>query len=361
MRIGTIYSANDKSMFDALNQKNVKNSDLRELFFSRGIFVSSSTSRKDLALYFSSLFHDYHDYQKLAHIFGGTNSRDKNTSLRIKTTAAFSIFRNSALELKAKLEEEGAVVAISGGDGTRLDVEIKYIKVHFNKSEFRQTSTKIANLSIIKEGDDYVVHYPKNEDVDNWIDELVGFAKEKTTEKIELDEIALPPTFDSEKKTQFLKKIIDSIEGYKLFDVTDVYVSKGRIASDEEEDGGVSTEIRIDKASLRGSGVLESAELKLLEDSHEFYVSRIIWKSKKIVSGKSDTSGSDIYEFEAQFVNADECKEFAYLARGFYKNQGDGNFSSSRYTFTSEDELLLGKLIENSARKILSKLLESLS
>lgn len=77
MRDGTIFSASDKSLNDALNQKTVTNSDLRELFLTRGVLISKESSRKSLALHFSRLTHDFIDYERLAKIFGSPVHREK--------------------------------------------------------------------------------------------------------------------------------------------------------------------------------------------------------------------------------------------------------------------------------------------
>lgn len=45
MKQSTLFSASDKSLFDALNQRNVTNSDLRSLFLTRGVLVSPDSSR----------------------------------------------------------------------------------------------------------------------------------------------------------------------------------------------------------------------------------------------------------------------------------------------------------------------------
>lgn len=353
MKDGTIFSANDKSINDALNQKTVTNSDLRELFISRGILISKDTSRRNIALHFSRLAHDYNDYEKLAQIFGGQVHREKMASRRITTSVPLPTFESCAHELKADLEKGGATVKVYAGSGTRMDIEIKYQKLQFNKSEFRQVVNKTAIISVQREGQDVVFHGPHNDDVREWIDQLGKTAREKSGEDLEFDDIELPTSFSAKKRSEFFTTLIKSVDGYQLADVTDVYVSHPKPDPDDESEelDDVQSGIHISKASLKGQGVLHSEELKLLEKKN-FYISKIIWTSR---NGNVD---SDLYEFEAQFSSPEQCKAFTYLPRGFYRNLEGHDFSQTRYGFTTEDEYRLGKLIEAAARTTLARLVE---
>ncbi|MEO3715895.1 hypothetical protein [Roseateles flavus] len=353
MSTGKIYSASDKSLFDALNQKKVTNADLRELFISRGILVSKETSRRDLAKHFARLFHDYYDYQALARLFGNNNGqRDKLSSLRLKTKATLENFESGAIELRSRLEDSGgAAVKVHTAKGNRLDIEVRYSKTEFNRSEFRQVRTRTALISIYKEGDELVVHAPHSEESHEWISEIVKSVIEKTEEPVDFDEIRLSPTMDAKVKTKFFTHLIRSLPALKLRDVSDVYVTKPKVekADDDDTDERGSPEIRIDKASLRGQGVLESDELELLQKKG-FYVSRIIWTCKE----EHDTA--DVYEFEAQFATPDECSDFTFLPRGFYRYLGHGRYNETRTAFSSDHERTLGRLIEESARATIKNL-----
>ncbi|MDO9504062.1 hypothetical protein [Hydrogenophaga sp.] len=354
MRIGTIYSASDRALNDALNQKTVTNADLRELFLSRGILVSKESSRKTLALYFSRLGHDYRDYQRLAKLFGSQAHRERMAGTRIATEVALTTFESSAYELKAKLEQSGAIVKVYSAQGTRLDIEVKYSKVQFNKSEFRQVVNRTAVISVQREGEDLVIYAPHNEEVSEWIHELRNSASEKSGETLEFDDIELPPTLSQSEKSSFFTELIKAIPGYQLHDVSDVYVSKPKRESDDDDDGDQngSPGTHISKASLRGQGVLQSQELKLL-GAQKFYISRIIWVAKPL------EPGSDLHEFEAQFSSPEECTDFTFLPRGFYKSLEGPGYSQTRTGFSSEEEKKLGRMIEAAARATLDKILEA--
>ncbi|MDR3571890.1 MAG: hypothetical protein P4L81_06945, partial [Candidatus Pacebacteria bacterium] len=96
MKTGSIYSASDKALFEALNQPKVTRSDLRQLFMSRGIVVSHQTSREALALHFSRLMHDYNDFQLLARLFGTKARTERIASFRVISKAKMQNFETAA-------------------------------------------------------------------------------------------------------------------------------------------------------------------------------------------------------------------------------------------------------------------------
>ena len=48
-----LYSVTDKALFDALNTSKINSTELKDLFLSRGVIISTETKREDLALEFS--------------------------------------------------------------------------------------------------------------------------------------------------------------------------------------------------------------------------------------------------------------------------------------------------------------------
>lgn len=358
MKSGVIVSASDKSLFDALNQRTVTNNDLRELFLTRGIIGSKDTSRRALALHFSRIPHDYHDYSKLATIFGNPLHHEKLTSRRLQTKADLKVLESSAHELKADLESEGSLVRISTSKGSRLDIEVQYQKLNFNKSEFRQVITKTVRITLEKNGDEIVAYLPHNDEAYEWMEKIQNNAQLKTDEIIESREIKLPLTLDAKAKSKFFIELVQHISGHPLHDVTDIYISKPtpderKIESDGSVDSNdVSNGIHISKASLKGQGVLQSEEMNLLEKKG-FYISKIVWTSK------STGVENDLFEFEAQFAKPETCSSFTFLPRGFYKKLGDAGHSLSRTGVSTEEEHRLGRLIEKSAQRAFSNLMGS--
>ncbi|MFA0173443.1 hypothetical protein AB4424_26020, partial [Vibrio splendidus] len=55
-------------------------SELRDLFLSRGVIISTETKREELAREFSKYNHDYYDHQKIASAMGVVQRKEKTTT-----------------------------------------------------------------------------------------------------------------------------------------------------------------------------------------------------------------------------------------------------------------------------------------
>lgn len=367
MKIGSIYSASDKALFDALNQGVVTNADMRQLFLTHGIIISHLTSRKNLAAHFSRLVHDYDDFQALAKLFDTGKRRERLASFRVKSSATRDDFESAAHKIVQELNSNSDVASVNIEDGA-LKISVRYKTYHFNKSEFKQVEIRDAVVSIEKDGSDIVVRGPQNEKVDDICRSLLEIVKSKINGDFDVFEISLERFSKPEQRTLFFINLIKLIGKYKKYDVTDVFVYKqkaeltsernsridGGKDEDEDTDDGMNIElgVHISRASLKGEGVLESQEMNNLI-SRGFYISKIIWQAKE------DITGSDLFEFEAQFSEPETCTRFSYLVRGNYKYQEENVYSKTRTHLTPEEDVKLSKAIEMAAHLSLNKLQEA--
>ncbi|HEY3431503.1 MAG TPA: hypothetical protein VGK09_03035 [Rhodocyclaceae bacterium] len=270
------------------------------------------------------------------------------TSRRIVSEISIDILESAAHELKANLEKEHEALVSIKRNGDKVDVEIRYKSLSFNKSEFRQVTDKTARISIEKTGDTLAIHSPHTDDAEKWVQEVIVAAGSQLEKDLDVREICLSPALSPEIKNRFFLTLIASVNGFKLHDVSDVYVYSPEADRDEGDspDGDrvedTKLGIHISRASLKGVGVLESKEMGLLR-TRGFFISRIVWRMRNF------EFDSDIYEFEAQFANPENCTGFSYLPRGYYKYQGPEGFNESRNGFSPADDIKLGKAIEAAA------------
>lgn len=359
MRIGNIYSPSDKALFDAINSSSVTNADLRELFLMHGIIISHTTPRKELAIHYSRLVHDFADYQALARLFDTGKRRERIASLRIQSEISIADFEGCAHEVvkivKANSDAANITTMLDGS----FRINVRYKSFNFNKSEFKQLETRDAVISVEKEGDSFIVRGPQNDKMDEICRGIISELQKITDDEIEIDEISLETLPSPTDRTNFFIYLIDNLNGLKKHDVTDVFVYKPKedidsedqgVSASEDQGNDVDTGVHISKASLKGEGVLQSEEMQGLIQ-RGFYISKIIWQSKENIIG------SDIYEFEAQFSEPETCTRFSYLPRGRYKylNNIDG-YNTTKSQFTSEEDRNFSKLIEAAASSSLRKL-----
>lgn len=365
MTSGSIYSASDKALFDAINQSSVTASDLRELFLRHGMVIAASTPRRQLAMHFARLSHDYDDFDTLARIFESPKRRERMAPTRISGEVSLQDIEAAAhAVVSALIDNNDAASVILNQDGS-VQIHVRYKQLHFNKSEFRQVETKEAVITIEQEGDILVLRGPQNEKVDEVSIGLVDYLEKVLKVDVETERIDLKAFPSSKDRIQFFRSLIDSIPKYQRSDVTDVYLfnpdqkrSSASISIDEESsdiigDDDTDLGIHIKSASMKGGNVLESPELRGFF-TRGFYLSKIVWQCRE--TGIFD---SDILEFEAQFGEPEFCCEFSYLVRGYYEYQESGGHSKTRKQFGIEGDRDVGKLIESAARAAVRQLFEN--
>ncbi|TMP70465.1 hypothetical protein CWB76_10840 [Pseudoalteromonas sp. S1609] len=352
---GSLYSVSDKAMFDAINQSKVTNPELKSLFLSRGIIASPSTKRETLASYFSTFTHGYYDYKRLSDILGKNTRKEKNTSTTI-TKVLDSEDIEAAIELLVKdVNSFGAECSVEKlNEDDSYNIKVIYQDYNYNNSEFKQVTTKEANILIEQNDEGVVIRHPQNKTVDEWKALLIDKIGLEVGEELPTDNVNLSTITDHHKITDFFQKLIHDIEGYVLKDVTDVFVYHPKNDEDDNQDDSSSVALgtHITKASLKGQNVLKSDVLVTFY-SDGFYLSKVIWRAKA-----EGTVDEDIYEFEVQFSNPEGKDEFSYLAKGYYGYVSDGKHSKTRKALTSMQERKINRAIEEAAHRALSSILE---
>lgn len=347
--------ASDNAVRDALTkQRKLTNSDLKSLFISRGILVSKETKREDLALYFSRLNHDYYDHQSIANVMGVTHRKEKSSVTYINAKFSKDEIENALYVVHGDQQQEGdnrEVLVRENGFELRID----YQQIDYGKSEFCQVVNKDAVVSISETDEGISIRWPLNDYVEKIKDRLLDvMARQRDDDdnnNFEVEEIELSNIIEPKLRTNFFIRLIDLIDGYERNDVSDVYVyNPKKNDADVDEEGDIDDDsnlgTHITKVSLSGEGVQVSQELKSLYDKG-FYTCKVVWTAKK------KEIDSDLYQFEAQFSNPEECKAFSYMVSGVYKFKSLNKYNKSKHRVDTIEEQRFSKLIEQAAKKAL--------
>ncbi|CAG9000631.1 MAG: hypothetical protein CENE_02631 [Candidatus Celerinatantimonas neptuna] len=348
----TWQAATDKAVFDAINQHKVTKDEILNLFFSRKVIVSKKTDKDELANEFSSFFHSFHDYDILSTILGVNNRKEKLTSYSLETSLKVSDVEGSIQKIKNEIMDQGATVkhnVLNGGK--KIEMLITYQVLNLSKNDFQQISIRDAVLTIEETGSGLDIRHPQNKKLSDISDIVVDVLESKDKSLLK-DEIELS-AFDKPKdRTLFFDFLTKGIDGFICKDVTDTYVFN----PSKKVTSGETNEVHITSASLKGTGVNLSEELKSLHEQG-FYTWRVIWKAVK-----EDTDSSDLYVFEAQFSDAEECKDFSFIVKGSYKRKNEGvvgdvsGHNVNRTPVSPIEEERLNKLINKSARNAIKNL-----
>lgn len=390
MRMGSLYFASDKAIFDALTQRSLTSAELRKVFLSRGIVISNESDKKFLANRFSALFHDYYDYRNLSLLVGGRDSREKTTNVVVTTGVTKEQLTDALTSVKEWLmddQHEQAEVAIHGD---QLKLTVKYQKFDLSQAEFRQVVEKTAEVILEKQGSGWKITGPMNDKFKDIIGQLYSQIEIVTEEDVATRTISLEAIPDAGIRTNFLRSLIRNLKDMEVVDVVDVSTFNPKDREDDDldlsdealviedsievesedegedgEEGGPEAElarpqteasvhkiIRIDKASLKGKGVLESKQLMELE-GHGFYLWKIRWTAReKLV-------GSEIVQFEAQFGNQAKYCDFSYIVKGVY-NYNNGKYAKNLVRAEQVFEQKLKIRLEEAAQKTLDDIERSL-
>lgn len=344
MSLSNLFFASDKAVFDALQQFRYTNADIKNLFLSRGILVSHETKRINLAKYFSRLNHDYYDHQSIATILGIGHKKEKTSITNINNQFSIDGLEKIAIAVETEYQSNGDNVSHKV---SKKGVELKFVytQMDYNKSEFRQVIEREAIVSIEKDSDGVVIRWPHNDYVEVIKERILDLleSSDELDGDLEINEIEITSITSPELRTKFFFELLSGMEGYEMHDVTDVHVYHPKMVGDEEDTG-----VHVFKAALKGEGVHNSEEISSLYKKG-YYISKIVWMAK------TDSYDSDLYELEAQFGEPENCRNFSYLVKGFYKYKDRGEYSSGRTTLPNSEEIRLGRLIETSAKNAKSK------
>jgi len=350
-----IHSVTDKALYDALNQKQITLNEIQDLFLERGTIISKKTPRKDLARNYSRMTHDYYEHQKIATLLGGQARTEKITCVRIEATLDRSDVIEAAEKLRNEITDQDDFCKIFI-DGSRVLINIRYLSTNYGKSDFKQAINKEALIEIEPIENGYSIRRPDNDNLEAYEELLLGHISniqnkkdEESNLDLKINEITLSSNTSADVRTLFFDKLIRTLDGYELLDVTDAYVYHPKPETLEAQDGNTETGVHVSKASLIGEGVLNSDELFDLYE-RGFYIWKIKWKVKEKLTDP------DIFELEAQFGDPLNCTNFSYLVKGVRKYKSNGQYFSKPQKLSTREAERFNKLIENRAYSIIMEI-----
>jgi hypothetical protein len=96
------------------------------------------------------------------------------------------------------------------------------------------------------------------------------------------------------------------------------------------------------KIALSGENILVSPQFQQLTKDG-FFISKAIWTSIET------TGRGRLFEFEAEFKNAQTASGFAYQVRGIYDRNDDGELMKTKSVITDIEKNELNNTLENAA------------
>jgi hypothetical protein len=348
----SLYFANDKVIFDSLNQRQVSIDLIRELLNERGILVSAYTPKEELAQYFSRLTADFFDHKSIATKLGTVARRERMTYSEIKEVVQRTDIIATLNSLKRAWEDEGSAVRLEVVDD-RVVALISYEHIDYTKSEFRQVEPRDALIEFTKEpSGNYVVRSTQNTFTDAAVEQVFTSLGNSLGKPVERARISLEGNADPKSRTQFFESLIKGIGGFSFVTVSEAYCYKPKLASaikSGDDDKELEDLPYVERVALRGHGVNRSL---LIDDlyKNDYYIVKVTWRVRLATQIDSDE-----FELEAQFSKPDSCTDFSYQVKSVVIRENGRVTDKKRGPKKDEQDTFL-RLIEQSAKKAYSSL-----
>ena len=106
----SIYIPSDKNIYDALQHKKVRHSEVLKFLRNRGLIVSPNLDKSELSRSISQLTFDYHDYLFLTKLLENPNRKEKTTRVTVKTSAESEELVKACQNISKNTEESYKVI-----------------------------------------------------------------------------------------------------------------------------------------------------------------------------------------------------------------------------------------------------------
>jgi len=350
------YCATDKEIFDVLKSAKQRLTEhvLLELTKDKGIFYSADEDRDELAEKISLLPHDYYDLNVLLARREQNNRSDKIKSETLNVKLTLEEIKAIAKEFEENPEEDEKVKVVQ--DGNKLTVKTEYSDLNYAKSRLMQRIKKEADVEFEVNEDTTILRFPANSKGESIAKKLTNRIEEKNKREIPVLKIELVDVAGHLAKTEFFTRLITSLSGFALSNVTNIKVESSHEGGglEDEDDGDVADEARdemlgvVKNAALRGESLLSSRQYQDLK-SGGFYIASIVWRSDK-TSGKRER-----VEFFAGFEKPETGEGFKFSVKGYY-NFNNLEYAKNIRAFKDDERHEYVALIEQAAQAVIQEL-----
>lgn len=348
----SLYFANDKVIFDAINQAQVNTELIRELLFERGIITSPKTTKYELAQYFSRLTADYFDHLDIGNKLGKVSRRERITYAEISEAVTKQEIIDGLTSVKAALESLGNRVTLEV-TGDRIVARLDYEYIDYTEVEFRQVQPRDAMVEFLKDdAGQYVVRSTQNSYTDIAVDQVFSAINLTREKPVKQNRISLEGYADPAVRTKFFQTLINSIEHHNFLTVTEAFCYKPRTKpsiAEDNDDKELEDQPNVVRVTLKGTGVTKSFVIDELYDKG-YYIVKVVWRVKP-----TSSLDADLFELEAQFGEPDSCTEFSYQARSALVFE-NGKLTDKKRTPKVEEQDNIFRLIEAAAKVALATL-----
>ncbi len=356
------YYADDKDIHDILSSPKLPFKKLLSLARERGIFMSEECQRQEEVVHHMSMLP--FSWTQLQEVMDAVERDDKEEKLapcKVESKAELDDVRAVISKIKdARGEAFGECYTITENKAGRLQLKVSYSEPDFQKARLIQRREKDAFIEIEKKGTTLEIRHTQNEKTNMVLTEILSeLNPPDAAEKAIRRNIELSGIKNHEHRTEFFVNLMGEMEGFQLHQVKDLKVDRiveepNQPVNPEEEDNGEAKEKKeelkalVRKIALSGENILLSTQYQQLAKDG-FFISKSIWTSVEV------TGKGRIFEFEAEFKDAENASNFAYNIRGMYDRDKDGELAKVRSAINEMEREQLKSRLEDAAYESVDK------
>lgn len=283
MNNNALFFATDSDIYDALysSKQRVTSNLLVELLRARGIIVSEEAAREDLVDYLSSLPHDYNDFTHLLDTVSSSARSEKTASTSLSEKVNKEEIDNAFDSLKSTRDHKNETYSMAVIDN-KIIIDVQYTEIDRSKTRLRQRTHKEAKIEIELAAGKTKIRHPANDRVHDIVNSIIDNIEQQKTTPVRKESPDLSGIPSHEIRSDFFKRLISSIDGYKLQGVTKINVNHAAPSTfdgdnehaSEEDYSAAEQELVgiVENAILRGESLLSSKEFQSLAE-----VGSLLW------------------------------------------------------------------------------------
>jgi hypothetical protein len=361
------YCATDKEIYDLLMsaKQRVNETALHEMAKARGIYYSPRESREALASQISLLTHDYAALEEVLGQSESRNRAERVTSVTLTGKITNEEIKEVVAAFQSETTTDQKVLSHQEGEGKYV-MQVQYSELDFAKTRLLQRRQREADIRFEIQEDKTIVRLPANPKAKAIVEEIRSRLITKKAEDVPRESIEITD-LSPIARTEFFTKLITSLEGHSLQNVSNVKVQSGfhlpELDDSTEEDGAGPPQAAdeetaeaeeamlavVDNVALHGQSLLASQEYQNLR-AKGFYITSITW-----ISNQTESPYNRV-EFDAGFEEPMEGKEFRYNVRGIYRRNSKGDLTKTLRPLTDAHKQVIFPVLEQTARKVLAEL-----
>lgn len=278
---------------------------------------------------------------------------EKLTTCKIESKPATAQIEEAIRSTEqARAETNGEHYQIGQNKDGSVTLKIVYSEPDFQKARLIQRREREAVIEIHPTASGLDVRHTQTDRTNEILQQIVSALTPAEVEKKPVRRtVELSGVRDHTKRTQFFLNLFSGMEGLRLREVRDLKVDRILVdqeepASDDEqqqkgrEQQALKTLVR--KVALTGENILLSPQYQQLANDG-FFISKAIW-----ISGETSGKGR-LFEFEAEFKEAQTATQFAYHIRGVYDRDEDGELARTKSELDESEKNILKNCLEAAA------------